>query len=102
MNKLELITKLIEDCKDSKEKFLDNLKMYPNEEIFTKCVKSCEQRLKDLQQIKTELEAWEIVKQYCDYQDGDPFDCIPEGFYLIKPIKGKDFLIIKKALEVKE
>ena len=60
------------------------------------------QTLQILTQIKNELEAWEVVKQYCDYQDGDPFDCIPEGFYLIKPIKGKDFLIVRKALEEKD
>ena len=54
--------------------------------------------LPNLKQIKCELEAWEVVKKHCDYQDGDPFDCIPEGFYIIEPIRGKDFLIVKKAL----
>ena len=58
--------------------------------------------LKMYQQIKTELEAWEVVKKYTDYQDEDMFNCIPGGMYLIKPIKGQDFLIVKKALEAKE
>lgn len=60
-----------------------------------------EKRLKRLQQIKSKLEAWEVIKNHCDYQDGDRFNCIPEGFYSIEPIRGKDFLIVRKALEEK-
>ena len=63
-------------------------------------LKHAETRLHHLQQIKTNLEAWEVVKKHCDYQDGDRFNCIPEGFYIIEPIRGKDFLIVRKALEV--
>ena len=59
-----------------------------------------EYTLQHFQQIKAKLEAWEVVKKHCDYQDYDRFNCIPEGFYLIEPIKGKDYLTIKKALEV--
>jgi hypothetical protein len=60
------------------------------------------EKLKLMQQIKSKLEAWEVIKNHCDYQDGDRFNCIPEGFYLIEPIKGKDYLTLKKALEVEE
>jgi hypothetical protein len=60
------------------------------------------EQLQTLQQIKSELEAWEVVKKHCDYQDGDTFTCIPRGFYLIEPLKGKDYQIIKKALEVEK
>lgn len=56
-------------------------------------------RLKHLQQIKIELEAWEVVKRHCDYQDGDRFNCLPKGFYNIGPVIGEDFLTVKKALE---
>lgn len=56
--------------------------------------------IETIKQIKIILEAWEVVQRHCDYHEGDRFNCIPGGFYLIKPIKGKDFLIVKKALEV--
>lgn len=61
-----------------------------------------EKKLTHLQQIKCELEAWEVVKKYCDYQDNDRFNCLKGAFYLIEPIKGLDFVTLKKALEVKE
>ena len=63
-------------------------------------LKMLNEDLHHFQQIKAKLEAWEVVKKHCDYQDYDRFNCIPEGFYLIEPIKGKDYLTIKKALEV--
>lgn len=64
--------------------------------------KVSERKLKILQQIKCELEAWEVVKKYCDYQDNDRFNCLLGAFYLIEPIKGLDFVILKKALEAED
>ena len=107
MNSLEFINKLIEDYKDSKERFLDNLKRYPNEEVFTKCVKSCEQRLQTLQQIKTELEAWEVVKRkgfIFTKEEKNQLIGNTWNIYRLssRELNNKEYEIIKKALEVKD
>ena len=94
MNSLEFIEKEIKQLEERKEKAFKN--------EYYSVYKECSQKITTLQQIKAKLEAWEVVKKHCDYQDYDRFNCIPEGFYLIEPIKGKDYLTIKKALEAEE
>lgn len=94
MNSLEFINEEIKQLEERKENAFKN--------EYYSIYKECSQKITALQQIKTELEAWEVVKRHCDYQDGDRFNCIPEGFYIIEPIRDIDFLTVKKALEVKE
>lgn len=102
MNSLEFIEKLIKETERSIRHWEMQLENYPNEEVLTICLNKRKEELQNLFQIKTEIEAWDVVKKYTDYQDGDRFNCIPEGFYSIEPIRGKDFLIVRKALEVKD
>lgn len=96
MREIEFIDKEIKNIKEFLR--LDDVLCLQTEEDY----KFLYDRLKMFQQIKTKLEAWEVVKEHCDYQDGDRYNCIPEGFYLIEPIRGNDFLTIKKALEFKD
>lgn len=63
MDKLKFINKLIEDRTDSKERFESYSKKYPNDEVFIKCKKACEEALEILKQIKTDLETIESTKQ---------------------------------------
>lgn len=97
---LELIKSEIYDAKSNLQKF--NKLSQAEPEKYSFWVTYFTNRLNILEHIKSKLEAWEVVKEHCDYQDGDVYNCIPEGFYIIEPIRGKDFLIVKKALEVKD
>ena len=106
MNSLEFINIEIKGLNKEIE-YLQNKII--EDKIYPGFVKSHKERIEELktilqqlEQIKSELEAWYVVKKHCDYQDRDRFNCIPEGFYIIEPIKGKDFLIVKKALEVED
>lgn len=81
MTKLKYINKLIRDNKSSKERFLYNSKKYPDDEVFLKCVKTCEERIDILQQIKNDLEAWEVVKEDIIYQENIPCEERPEYTY---------------------
>ena len=102
MTDLEFIEKEIQKAKELLQR-LEKLKVISNKyelQLNEVLEKDTQEKLFYLQQIKSILEAWEVVKKHCDYQDYDRFNCIPEGFYLIEPIKGKDYLTIKKALEV--
>ena len=99
MNSLEFIEKLIEDYEYSKERFLDNLKRYPDDEVFTRCVKTCEQKIQTLQQIKEELEAWEVVKNKIYYDSSKEY--IDLSLIYLGCIKDKNYQKLKKALEVK-
>ena len=100
MNSLEFIEFYIKEYKRSVEWYKKYQEKNPTS--FVNTLKEEELILHHLQQIKAELTAWEVIKKHCDYQDYDRFNCIPEGFYLIEPIKGKDYLTIKKALEAEE
>lgn len=100
---IEFIEDRIKIHKISKESALKIIKEFEGivpVESYKKLVEEDDKNIQILEQIKLELEAWEIVKKHCDYQDGDKFNCIPEGFYIIEPIRGTDFLTVKKALEV--
>lgn len=65
---------------------------------ITKAAKGRFMSIEELQQIKTILEAWEVVKKYTDTSD----DIVNTEFYLHIDFKSdiKDFKIMKKALEV--
>lgn len=63
MNRTEFINLLIAKEKESLEKFKDYCLEYPDDDTFPKCVKSIENRIKNLEEIKDILEAWEICKK---------------------------------------
>lgn len=109
MNKtIEYINEEIEwikhrlDVAKTRLKNAEERKDFVSIETYKKYIDEFKQKLKLFQQIKCELEAWEVVKKYCDYQDNDRFNCLVGAFYLIEPIKGLDFVILKKALEVED
>ena len=104
---IKFIDKLIKEYKESKNNFTRYSKTYPNDEVFSNCVKKREQQIQTLEQIKYELEAWEIVKhniykrkmgeeRYIQVMGGayNEGDCWTSG---INPYE-----TIKKALEVKD
>lgn len=113
MNSLEWINGQIEECKQSiqqSEIRIDEDKKYPS---FVKChkerIEELKQILKVLEQIKTELEAWEESKKYFILNEGCvPFyestyeyitlknDCIDESN---SEEEGISIIKIKKALE---
>lgn len=112
MNKIEFINKLIKERKESKDNFISYSKTYPDEEIFTKGVKNREQEIQILEQIKTILEAWEVVKEDIIYQKNIPCEERPEYTYEFEKwifeinentygFKEKS-MKLKKALEVEE
>lgn len=101
MNSLEFIEKEIKELKFQINYIKSNMKKYIDFRTEGQLEVDMRQfKLNHLLQIKSVLEAWEVVKKHCDYQDSDRFNCIPEGFYSIEPIRGKDFLIVRKVLEV--
>ena len=60
-----------------------------------------EKRLNHLQQIKTILEAWEVVKKHLEYFPSDYWNGIPEDVIaMTSNINRKDYPQIKKALEI--
>lgn len=107
MNSLEWINGQIEECKQSiqqSEIRIDEDKKYPS---FVKCHKERIEELKPilkvLEQIKTELEAWEAIKKHIEYFPEDYWNGIPkEVIALTSPFSREDYPIIKKALEVEE
>ena len=108
MNNLEWINEQIEECKQSiKEckKRIREDKEYPS---LVKCHQTNLEELtmfnKHLNQIKTELEAWKVVKPNIKYEEAEN----DEGVYMeyilyleIEEWKPEAFKI-KKALEVKD
>ena len=53
------------EIKDTKENILRwerQIKRYPENEVFPICLNSCKKILQSFEQIKSELEAWEVVK----------------------------------------
>lgn len=112
MTSLEFIEKEIEYCISLIEKIgseceTDSL----DEDLYFRYLEQLEQKLNQLRQIKTELEAWEEIKKYlvldtsCYYED-----CYYEYLTLKNEYidesnseeEGISLTIIKKALEEKE
>lgn len=103
MGSLEFINKLIKDTEDSKERFLECLRNFPNDYVFRRCVENRERELQSLQQIKTELKAWEVVKKHLEYFPDDYWNGITEEIItMTSQIDKKDYPTIKKALEVED
>jgi hypothetical protein len=62
-----------------------------------------EYKIKYLQQIKCELEAWQAVKKHLEVFEEDYWNGIPvEEITMTSKIYRKDYPIIKKALEVED
>ena len=107
MNSLEFIEKEIEDRKENVKHWEKQLERYPNDEVFTRGLNKSKEQLETLQQIKSALEAWEVVKHtiYKRKMGEESFIQVMGGVYNegqcwtsgINPYE-----IIKKALEVEE
>lgn len=107
MTNLEFINEKIKETKQSIRHWEMQLENYTNEEVLTKCLNKRKEELKNLLQIKTELEAWGIaiskkVDLYdiiitVDYKqyESENNDLLKEYF-----LNKKEYEIIKKALEV--
>lgn len=93
MNSLEFINQEIKFLEDMINM---DLALIEDEEDLKEIAKK-QERLKNLQQIKAELEAWEVVKRYTDTSE----DTINTEYYFIKGMDS-EFEILEKALEVKE
>lgn len=107
MTSLEFINQNIFECKNHIEHLENKIiedKKYPS---FVKCHKERIEELKPilkvLEQIKTELEAWEAIKKHIEYFPENYWNGIPkELITLTSPFSREDYLIIKKALEVED
>lgn len=104
MNKLKYINELIENYKESKNKFLSLSKEYPNNDTFLGCVESCEERLQTLNQIKNILEAWEVVKPNIKYEKAENYEGVYMEYFLFLEIEAwkPEAFKIQKALEVSD
>ena len=96
MNSLEFIEKEIAYYKELLER-LEKLKVTSNKyelQLNRALYKNAQEKLNYSQQIKTELEAWESVKSYL----------VDLGNVYVLAIcnDDKEYLTLKKALEVKE
>lgn len=63
MNSLEFIEKCIKETKRSIEHWKEQLKRYPEEEVLTRCLNTREIELQAFQEVRIQLEAWEVVKE---------------------------------------
>ena len=93
MTSLEFIEEQIEELK---ELLVVDVVLLSNKYDIDE-IENKKERLKILEQIKTELEAWEVVKIYTDTSE----DTVNTEYYFIKGMDS-EFETIKKALEVKE
>ena len=109
MNSLEFIENFIKHAEEEIEYFKKRIEedaIYPslkqcNELELESAIKANE----TLYQIKTELEAWEVVKKHLDYFSADYWNGITEeGIAMTSFIDCKEegFETLKKALEVKD
>lgn len=102
MNSLEWINAEITKWQEILESFKEQLirvKGTRNEETTLNHIEANELKLKYLQQIKTILEAWEIVKKDFILTWESPNDA--SGYYL-KYFGDIEYETIKKALEVED
>lgn len=94
MNSLEFIEKEIEFLKD-----MINMDLALVEDDFDlQEIRKKQNRLRHLQQIKAELEAWEVVKNH-EFEI-DRLNTVAE-YYVVhvwKPLKPDELCIVKKAL----
>ncbi len=90
MNSLEFINKEIENLKSLLE--LDDVLC----ELSDNDYKFCNDRLQTLEQIKSELEAWEVAKNKLEYFEGDSSVGIEEGVYQTSKYTPKEIKILKE------
>lgn len=109
MNSLEFIEKIIKNIETAltEDKRVYQLYLLKNNIDKNKILKNLDENIKHreeslqtFQQIKVELEAWEVIKKHFEYHEGDVFNCFKEGFVQTTKLNSKDFEIIKKAVEV--
>lgn len=96
MTSLEFIEKEIKYVENEKNIYLSAFKEHPSYYGCIKTVEQCEKKLQTLHQIKTELEAWEVVKPHIEDIKAQQSIIIHNVF------ENKHYQIIKKALEVKD
>jgi hypothetical protein len=103
MTSLEFIKKEIRELKFQINYIKSNMKKYIDFRTEGQLEIDMKQlKINHLQQIKSELEAWEVVKPYVDIIDKDT----PYPFWQLKPnydeckLKETNILIKAKALEV--
>lgn len=104
MTNLEFIEKEIKSLKENIKFTKDIIKQNGKYPIIKKIngenLKSMEEQLTHLQQVKIDLEAWKVVKNH-EFEI-DRLDSVAE-FYVVhvwKPLKPDELFIVKKALEV--
>ena len=104
MNNLEFIEKeihFISVVKKEYEKMLNDERPENQKGYLKTLIKEYGDKLQTLQQIKTELEAWEVVKKHLEYFPDDYWNGITEEIItMTSQIDKKDYPTIKKALEV--
>lgn len=105
MNSLEFIDKLIVEYEKTINNFIRFSKGHPDKELFIKCATIYEEKLNHLHQIKTELEAWEVVKDNIKIEIFENYH-YPQFIIRTRYEKGlinkEQYKTLKKTLEVKE
>ena len=113
MTSLEFVEKEIDATKKqlakyplSKEQSDPNYKNYIHKEADIQYIhnKYYTERLQALQQIKHELEAWEVINnrfEYFEMEEGDVFVNKQEVFAQTSPFDNNDLKIIKKVVVMK-
>lgn len=94
MTSLEYIEKEIEDKKENIKHWEKQLERYPNDEVFTRGLNKSKEQLQTLQQIKSELVTWEVVKLKILITDGGVIHMAIEDDDIV-------YETVIKALEVK-
>ena len=110
MNNLEFIDKEIEATESAinvmQEMLNDKVYCYFNKESVLDSLNKGKKRLQTLQQIKTVLEAWEVVKNTCvdihDIINCSNLEVYNTSLYKEYQLTEKEYKVIKKALEVKD
>jgi hypothetical protein len=101
MSNLEWLNQQIEETKKSYDAFVLDYELFHR--IGDKRdADKLKEILKHLQQIKCELEAWEVVKKHLEYFEADYWNGIPEGITMTSKFYRNDYPIIKKALEIED
>ena len=91
MNSLEFINKEIEELKDKLKYFTSE----PHTHFVSNYITYCEEKLEMFQQIKTELEVWEVIKTFLT-NIGNEYVLSIDSYY-----NKQEYERLKKALEVK-
>ena len=105
MNRLEFINQEIEEAKHEIKMNEIRIENMYNKTFYEERAEVLNNKLQTLQQIKTELEAWEIVKKNICF-DTDSYDCDDRSctfeYAQFHTDNEGELNILHKALEVKE